>query len=93
MSQSSRLVSRWVFLSGVCVPPLCLDSFCLRVLDLRVGDQTLVPLLHQTSKADEGRISHACISLRIQCAFCFVSSVSTTLSVTSSPLCLMREGI
>jgi hypothetical protein len=68
-------------------------SFCLRVLDLRVGDQTLAPLLHQTSKADEGRISHAHISLRIQCAFCFVSSVSTTPSVTSNPLCLMREGI
>jgi hypothetical protein len=62
-------------------------------LDLRVGDLTLAPLLHQTSKADEGRILHAWISLRIQCAFCFVSSVSTTPSVTSNPLCLMREGI
>jgi hypothetical protein len=93
MSQSSRLVSRWVFLNGVCVPPLCLDSCCLQVLDLRVGDQTLAPLLHLTSKADEGRISHACISLRIQCAFCFVSSVSTAPSVTSNLLCLMREGI
>jgi hypothetical protein len=80
--------------SCMCVcPPLCLDSFCLRVLNLRVGYQTLAPLLHLTSKADEGRISHACISLRIQCAFCVVSSVSTAPSVTSNLLCLMREGI
>jgi hypothetical protein len=60
-------------------------------LDLRVGDQTLAPLLHQTSKADEGRISHACISLRIQCAFCFVSSDSKITSVTSNLLRLMRK--
>jgi hypothetical protein len=33
----------------------------MQVLDLRVGDQTLAPLLHQTSKADEKKeFDNAC---------------------------------